>query len=72
VGVEPPRYRILVVARIPRHQTPGGTAVRLVIVDGPEKSGKTTLVEELINLGAFSNHWGPVASSAVRTRATRS
>jgi hypothetical protein len=64
VGVEPPRHRVVVVARITRHQAHGGTPVRLVIVDGPEKSGKTTLVEELRNLGAFSNHWGPVTSDA--------
>jgi hypothetical protein len=64
VGVKPPRYRVVVVARIAHHQPPGGTPVRLVIVDGPEKSGKTTLVSELRNLGAFVSHWGPVGSDA--------
>jgi hypothetical protein len=51
-------------ARIPSHQAHGSTVVRLICVDGPEKSGKTTLVEELRNLGAFSHHWGPVGSDA--------
>jgi hypothetical protein len=71
LGVEPPGYRVVVVAGIVRHQATGPTTVRLICVDGPEKSGKTTLVSEMVRLGASYVHWGPVESDAEYATALR-